>query len=73
MVYGRRDCSLCEQMLAAVRRIAGPALDVGYCDVDSDAGLARRYGPDVPVLCLDGEVVCCHFLDEDRLAAALGR
>jgi len=60
-------------MLAAVQRIAGPALDVSYCDVDSDAGLARRYGPDVPVLCLDGEVVCRHFLDEDRLAAALGR
>jgi hypothetical protein len=56
-----------------VRRIAGPALDVSYCDVDSDAGLARRYGPDVPVLCLDGEVVCRHFLDEERLAAALGR
>jgi hypothetical protein len=59
-------------MLAAVQRIAGPALDVSYCDVDSDARLARRYGPDVPVLCLDGEVVCRHFLDEERLAAVLG-
>jgi hypothetical protein len=60
-------------MLAAVQRIAGRTLDVSYCDVDSDTGLARRYGPDVPVLCLDGEVVCRHFLDEERLAAVLGR
>lgn len=73
VVYGRRDCSLCEEMVVAAKHFAGPALPVGYCDVDADPRLARRFGPDVPVLCLDGEVVCCHFLDEARLATALGR
>jgi hypothetical protein len=72
VIYTRRDCSLCEQMEAGVRRAAGTEIPVNMVEIDDDPALVRRFGADVPVLCLDGEVVCKHFLDAARLMAALG-
>ena len=72
IIYTRRDCSLCGQMESGVRRIAGPEARLVIVAVDDDAELARRFGPDIPVLCVDGEVICKHFLDAERLAAVLG-
>ncbi len=40
-------------------------------DVDSDPVLQRRHGLDVPVLLLDGTVVCRHRLDADELRRLL--
>jgi len=42
-------------------------------DVDSDPELARRHGLDIPVLLLDGTVVCRHRLDADELVRLLRR
>ena len=69
----RHDCALCEEMLAELRElgrsIALPAIELR--DVDSDPLLLRRHGLDVPVLLLDGAVVCRHRLDRDELARLL--
>jgi len=46
-----------------------PPIDV--VDVDSDPTLQRRHGFDVPVLLLDGTVVCKHRLDADELKRLL--
>ena len=40
-------------------------------DVDSDPVLQRRHGLDVPVLLLDGSVVCRHRLDAAELKRLL--
>ena len=40
-------------------------------DVDADPELTRRYGLNVPVLLLDGTVVCRHRLDADELRRLL--
>jgi hypothetical protein len=48
-----------------------PPIDV--VDVDSDPILQRRHGFDVPVLLLDGTVVCKHRLDADELKRLLRR
>jgi hypothetical protein len=40
-------------------------------DVDSDPVLQRRHGLDVPVLLLDGSVVCRHRLDVAELKRLL--
>ena len=69
----RRDCQLCDEMLAELaalaRRLPLPPLEV--VDVDSDPQLQRRHGLDVPVLLLDGSVVCRHRLDLYELTRLL--
>lgn len=44
---------------------------VTVVDVDSDPELVRRYGLNVPVLLLDGTVVCRHRLDVAELRRLL--
>jgi hypothetical protein len=72
-LLARRDCELCEEMHAAIVRLARtlplPALEV--LDVDADQQLRRRHGLDVPVLLLGGTVVCRHRLDENELKRLL--
>lgn len=69
----RQDCELCDQMAAELavlaRRQTLPPLDI--VDVDTDPDLQRRHGLDVPVLLLDGSVVCRHRLDAPELLRIL--
>jgi predicted thioredoxin/glutaredoxin len=57
------------ELQALGRRVALPSIEV--VDVDSDPELMRRYGLSVPVLLLDGTVVCRHRLDTDELKRLL--
>lgn len=69
----RPGCGLCEEMLADLERLgrtlALPPVEV--LDVDSDSVIQRRYGLHVPVLLLDGTVVCRHRLDAAELTRLL--
>jgi len=69
----RHDCALCDEMLAQLEALGAtlalPPLEL--VDVDSDPLLCRRHGLDVPVLLLDGAVVCRHRLDRRELARLL--
>jgi predicted thioredoxin/glutaredoxin len=69
----REDCGLCEEMIdelqALGRKLPLPPLEL--VDVDSDPELARRHGLNIPVLLLDGTVVCRHRLDPDELTRLL--
>jgi len=71
----RHECELCEAMLADLERLGRtvelPPLEV--VDVDTDPVLQRRHGLDVPVLLLDGTVVCRHRLDREELGRLLRR
>jgi hypothetical protein len=71
VVYGRRDCALCDEMAEAVLALAGGRVRLSIVDIDDDQELSRRFSADVPVLCLGEEVVCRHFLDPDRLQRLL--
>lgn len=51
------------------RTMSLPPVEV--VDVDSDPILQRRHGLDVPVLLLDGTVVCRHRLDVPELQRLL--
>ncbi len=72
-VVQRPGCELCEEMVADLARLGRtcklPPIDL--VDVDSDAELNRRHGLHVPVLMLDGTVVCRHRLDVPELARLL--
>lgn len=72
-MVSRADCGLCEDMHAALESLATsldlPALDI--VDVDADPATQRRYGLKVPVLLLDGVMVCFGRLDEGKLRRLL--
>ena len=59
------------ELQALGRTMPLPPLEV--VDVDSDPVLQRRHGLDVPVLLLDGTVVCRHRLDTGELKRLLRR
>ena len=69
----RRDCQLCEEMLAELAALARrlPLPPLAVVDVDADPQLERRHGLHVPVLLLDGSVVCRHRLDLQELTRLL--
>jgi Glutaredoxin-like domain (DUF836) len=62
-------------MLADLQVLARtlPLPPVEVRDVDADPILKRRHGLDVPVLLLDGTVVCRHRLDAGELERLLRR
>jgi predicted thioredoxin/glutaredoxin len=68
-VVHRQDCDLCDEMVAELQALARKIRlpPVSIVDVDGDPELLRRYGLNVPVLLLDGTVVCKHRLDVDEL------
>lgn len=57
------------ELQALGRTLSLPPVEV--VDVDSDPVLQRRHGLHVPVLLLDGTVVCRHRLDADELRRLL--
>jgi hypothetical protein len=59
------------QLRALGRTIPLPPIEL--VDVDADPVLKRRHGLDVPVLLLDGAVVCRHRLDAGELKRLLRR
>jgi thioredoxin reductase (NADPH) len=71
ILYGRADCRLCDDMLAALRSRLGADTPVTIVDVDRDPALEARYGEHVPVL-VAGEIeLCRHRLDAAKLTAYL--
>ena len=57
------------ELQALGRTMPLPPIEV--TDVDADPILKRRHGLDVPVLLLDGTVVCRHRLDAGELKRLL--
>jgi predicted thioredoxin/glutaredoxin len=72
-VVHRRDCALCEEMLAELAALGTcmPLPPIEVVDVDAEPLLRRRHGLDVPVLLLGGTVVCRHRLDRGELERLL--
>ncbi len=75
VVLSRDGCHLCEQMLEelALLETEGRIPAITLVDVDSDPELARRFGLMVPVLLLDGSVICHYTLNSQELLRLVGR
>ena len=73
VVLVREECHLCEELLAELNRFGqSRALPpVKVLNVDSDPVLARRFGLKIPVLLLDGTLVCAHRFDGAELKRLL--
>ncbi len=73
VLYGRRDCPLCEEMRVALEPWpARLGFQLDLVDIESDEVLERRYGFKVPVLAEGDEEICHHFLDEHMLMRHFG-
>ncbi|SEP99718.1 Glutaredoxin-like domain [Ectothiorhodospira magna] len=71
-LYHRQGCHLCERMAQALRPLQEElAFDIQEKDIDEDPVLCQRFRTKIPVLAVDGDILCCHVLDERGLRAAL--
>jgi hypothetical protein len=61
----RAECGLCEEMHAEIEQLrrTHPLPEIEVLDVDADLELKRRFNLEVPVLLLDGALVCQQELD----------
>jgi len=75
VVLSREGCGLCEEMLHGLAELERDQSlpPVTVVDVDSDADLARQFGLKVPVLLLDGSVICHYTLNSKELLRLLAR
>ena len=73
VVVSREGCGLCADMLRALAELERTAAipTVTILDVDADPELVRRFGLKVPVLLLDGSVVCHYTLNSKDLLRLL--
>jgi glutaredoxin len=71
-VYSKPDCHLCVEAMAALRRLRD---ELGFAlqerDITADETLHRAYFERVPVIALDGEELCDHFVEEKLLRERL--
>ena len=71
-LYSRPGCGLCEEMLIALAAVPEAAeIGVDVIDVDREAASRARYGHKIPVLLLEGELVCHGRLDPEEVHKAL--
>ena len=72
-LLARPGCALCEELLEELQQVSAtvPLPPLAVLDVDDDPVLSRRHGLDIPVLLLDGVVVCRHRLDRQELLRLL--
>ncbi|MDX9767542.1 MAG: glutaredoxin family protein [Ectothiorhodospiraceae bacterium] len=71
-VYSREGCHLCETLLARLDALRDELdFEVEVVDIDARAPLARRFNDKVPVVAVDGDILCCHRLDEKLLRLTL--
>jgi len=75
VVISREGCGLCEDMLLGLADLerAQSIPPVTVVDVDSDPELVRRFGIKVPVLLLDGSVICHYTLNSNELLRLVGQ
>jgi glutaredoxin len=75
VVLSREGCGLCHDMLQALAVLERDRTipEVKVVDVDSDPELARQFGLKVPVLLLDGSVICHYTLNSNELLRLVAR
>ena len=76
ILYSRSYCHLCDDLLAALRKLVGDQISVNVIDIDLYTELVQRYDELVPVLigCRDGQPdqqLCHYFLDENAVKGFL--
>ena len=64
-LYTKPDCHLCVEALAALRALQSElSFAIEQRDISSDEALHRAYFERIPVVALEGEELCEHFVRE---------
>jgi hypothetical protein len=70
-VYSREGCHLCEILIEELLDLLHGRAEVQVHDIDSRADWRQEYDVRVPVVELDGSVLCEYSLDRARVLKAL--
>ena len=71
-LYTRQGCHLCGDARAVVEEVSrASGVDYLEVDVDTDPALRERYGDEVPVVTVDGDVVGFWRIDAQSVFQAL--
>jgi dihydropteroate synthase len=73
-IFTRPDCHLCDDMKAAVARVAATApvpIRVDVVDITADPGLEALYSLDIPVLLVNGRKAAKYRVTEEELRRIL--
>ncbi len=72
-VYSRQGCHPCELLLEALLSLVGGRANVVVVDIDRRDDWRQRYDTRVPVVELEGLILCEYTLDPDAVLTALSR
>lgn len=73
-LYSRPECHLCEDMKAVVTEVAAEIPHrLEEIDISTDPALERRYGLQIPVLCVNGRKAFQFRVTPSELRARLRR
>jgi glutaredoxin len=73
VLYGQPECHLCDRARAELEALhaEGAEFELREVDISSDRELLKRYLERIPVVEVEGEVVCELWLDAEGLRARL--
>lgn len=71
-VYSRPGCHLCERLLEELLPLLRGRARLEVRDVDADPAWQRTFGTRIPVVEVDGQVICELKLDVAAVEAAVG-
>jgi predicted thioredoxin/glutaredoxin len=73
VVYSRPGCHLCEEMIEQLGTLVRGRARVETRDIESNDTWLKRFAISIPVLEIDGRIVCEGHLEPDAVASALDR
>ncbi len=70
-VYSRQGCHLCERLIEELVLLLRRRHAFDIRDIDSDLEWQEQFGERIPVVEIDGQVICEYRLDIDAVLNAL--
>ena len=71
IVYSRRGCHLCEQLIDEVEPLLRGRASLVVRDIDTDPSWVEAYGLDIPIVYIGAQEICRHQLNRAALNTAL--
>jgi glutaredoxin len=71
-IYSKPDCHLCVDAMTVLARLRDElCFELLELDITAEDALHRAYFERIPVVVLDGEELCEHFVDEELVRERL--